>query len=347
MAAKSNQHFVPQFYFRSFSKDGKSICVLSRDTGKLIKTASIKGQASKKNFYGSIQIENALAEIEGEFSYVFNKIKSNKSLKEITQSEYQLIAENLSLQKARTLSARTKSKKIQDHMYRLSEELNINNNRDLSEEEKIKLRKEIKKANPNPENYQILEMSIAIEAARGLLDMYPLILKNKTNRPLVFGDSPVVYINPQLVKVKHQGVLGSRTPGLLVYFPVDSNTAIMLIDIDAYKVKGGLKESLVLKNLSDISSLNKLELHNSSKAVYFSDFKYSDYVKNLWRQEKNRFKNHNTGRVVSGSREDAGKGDGSTTELLHYFQPQLPYIPKLSFLKYDEIAEKDYIYNLR
>ncbi|MES9854743.1 MAG: DUF4238 domain-containing protein [Candidatus Thiodiazotropha sp. L084R] len=43
MLKKSNQHYVPQFYFRYFSGDGKSICVLNRTSGEQIRCSSTKG----------------------------------------------------------------------------------------------------------------------------------------------------------------------------------------------------------------------------------------------------------------------------------------------------------------
>ena len=52
MSALRNHHFVPQFYFRRFSTDGKSICLLTRATGKTVRQATIKGQASKIGYYG-------------------------------------------------------------------------------------------------------------------------------------------------------------------------------------------------------------------------------------------------------------------------------------------------------
>lgn len=84
MAEKTNQHFVPQFYFRFFSNDGKSICMLNRKNGNAVNTAQIEGQASKKYFYGeNLETENFLAETEGFFSSVLKKLKANLNLEEM------------------------------------------------------------------------------------------------------------------------------------------------------------------------------------------------------------------------------------------------------------------------
>jgi hypothetical protein len=347
MADKANQHFVPQFYFRYFSENKKSICVLNRKNGKPINNASIKEQASKKHFYGAKEIENDLSKIEGEFSYILNKVKTSRSFKSLTSMDYQILIQNIALQKSRTMSARKKSKKIQDHMHRLLMEVEINRNNVLTEDEKEKERQSIKDSESDPKEYQLLEMSIAIETALSLLDLHPLLLINKTTRPFIFGDSPAIYTNPQLVNVKLRGVLGSETPGLLVYFPIDSNTSILLVDHHSYKIKGGQKESLFVRNLSDVAKLNKLQLHNASNAVYFSNIQYSQYVVGLWKQEKRRLSNHNIGEINESPDPDYESEDGSTSEILHFYEPQLPLVPKLSFLKYEEISEENYRFNQR
>ena len=56
MGELRNHHYVPQFYFRRFSQDGHSICLLTRATGKTVALAPIKGQASKVGYYGAEEV---------------------------------------------------------------------------------------------------------------------------------------------------------------------------------------------------------------------------------------------------------------------------------------------------
>jgi len=55
MSKRKNHHFVPQFYFRRFSVDERSICALARSSGKTIPTASIKAQATVVGLCGRVQ----------------------------------------------------------------------------------------------------------------------------------------------------------------------------------------------------------------------------------------------------------------------------------------------------
>ncbi len=66
MAERLNQHYVPQFYFRHFAKNPRTIGTLLLRDGRLIANASIKGQCSKKNFYGSKELEDDFSQIEAQ-----------------------------------------------------------------------------------------------------------------------------------------------------------------------------------------------------------------------------------------------------------------------------------------
>ena len=149
----------------------------------------------------------------------------------------------------------------------------------------------------NPKRYQGMEMSIAIECSKSLVDLLPIILHNRTNLPFIFGDAPVVFTNPYLKNVTLRGVLGAQTPGLIVLYPIGSTHSIMLLDERAYKIKKFRNSILPVRNLIDIAALNKLQIHNASIAVYFSDYQYSRYASELWRQEMVRLIDHR-GKVV-------------------------------------------------
>jgi Protein of unknown function (DUF4238) len=196
MANNANQHYVPQFYFRYFSKNGKSICVLNRDNGHTIDSASIKGQASKKYFYGDAEIDQALSKIEGIFSAALRQIIDDSCFENCTPENYVLLLQNIMLQKSRTMSARKRSKAMQDRLLQLYMECQVNNDDSLDDITKKGFLNIAKGLEADPKQYQSMEMSVAVECAEGLVDLLPVILHNKTNRPFIFGDAPVVFINP-------------------------------------------------------------------------------------------------------------------------------------------------------
>lgn len=344
MANKANQHYVPQFYFRYFSEDGKSISVLNRKNGKSIERAPIKGQASKKYYYGDEEIESNLSEIEGHFSGALREIKETNSFEICTPENYVLLLQNIMLQKSRTVSERKRSKAMQDRLLQLYMECEVNNDESLDDETKEGFRKIAQTLEADPKQYQAMGMSIALECADSLVDLMPVILHNKTNRPFIFGDAPVIFTNPFLKRIKLRGVLGAQTPGLIVLYPLSSQHCVMLIDERAYKIKRFRTSRYSVRNLRDISLINRLQIHNSASAVYFSNIKYSQYVEALWQQEKARLIDH-IGKVVEAPGIDHnGQPMG---DIMHSFEEQLPLVPRFSFLDYREVPEEEYQFGRR
>src|SRR5574341_1438369 len=65
MSDRANQHFVPQFYFKQFSRGAGSIHLLLQADDRIILNASVKGQCARRKFYGPQELEDAFSKLEG------------------------------------------------------------------------------------------------------------------------------------------------------------------------------------------------------------------------------------------------------------------------------------------
>lgn len=344
MADGANQHYVPQFYFRGFSADGRSICVLNRADGSTIPVASIRGQASKKYFYGDAEAEKRLQTNDGAFSSAIKRLREHTNFEDFSAEDYYLLLQNIMLQKARTMSARSRSKAMQDRLLQLHLEMRVHADELLDEDTRKEFLRFAGKAEANPKQYQTLEMSIALDCVDSLLDLLPVVLENRTNRPFIFGDAPVVFINPRLRRIRLRGVLGAETPGLLILYPLSPTHQVALIDCGAYSVKRLQSSVLRVRDLPDISALNRLQIQNASSAVYFHNYSHAPYVAALWQQERARLAD-NRGVVEEAPGFDQN-GD-PMGDIFHSFEKQLPMIPRLSFLDYTEIPASEYRFTRR
>ena len=75
MVKKKRHHYIPRFYLKRFSinNDGKFLALYNLNNRKFIQTAPLKSQAYENFLYGEDDvIENALAEMEGIVSQMFN-----------------------------------------------------------------------------------------------------------------------------------------------------------------------------------------------------------------------------------------------------------------------------------
>ena len=71
MPRHRKQHYVPRFYLKGFSLDGKSINIWNLQRQLKIQSANLKNQCSKDYFYSKqLDVEEALGKIEGEMAKI-------------------------------------------------------------------------------------------------------------------------------------------------------------------------------------------------------------------------------------------------------------------------------------
>ncbi|UUZ55145.1 DUF4238 domain-containing protein [Massilia sp. H-1] len=164
MSDRKNHHFVPQFYFRRFSADGKSVCAMTKATGRLIAQAPIKSQASKNNFYGTPEVENVLSEIEGECSKTLRTLTDLADPAMLDNEDVSRLLLYIALQRSRTMSARMNGQNFQDKMARLQLEVELNNSTEIDDDTKKLMLENLEHIGVDPVQAQRLQMSIAVEA---------------------------------------------------------------------------------------------------------------------------------------------------------------------------------------
>lgn len=119
MADKKNQHYVPQFYQRNFSDDGKTVGTYLLKQKKYIPKSSIKNQASEDYFYSkdNKKIEDALGDIEAMADAVIKDIARNPKGKISKQDGYTLYVFTM-LQLGRTLYRTNELEEFSTAMFR-------------------------------------------------------------------------------------------------------------------------------------------------------------------------------------------------------------------------------------
>lgn len=345
MAEDANQHFVPQFYFRYFSEDERSIHLVLRSDGRVVATASIKGQASRKYFYGDAEAERQLKIVDGIFSKALGEVRSASNFFDCSEDSRLCFYQCLMLQRSRTVAARTAGQPMADRLMQLQIEVAINNDDTLDDEKRRKLLNALPQIVADAKQSQALHMSEAVKISEALSDLVPIYLENRTPRPFIFSDAPVVFLNLHYRDVKLRGVLGADTPGLMVLYPLGPKRAILLLDGNTYGFKGKFFPSKVLRKLSDVVEINKLQVHSATSAIYFGCQEHARYVQELWRQERHRLSSH-AGKVVEAPVVDH-RGEPTGKEIMHSYQPQLNFMPNLSFLRYSRYGDDRYVFSRR
>lgn len=182
-------------------------------------------------------------------------------------------------------------------------------------------------------------ISIALENVILISDLDFHIIRNHSGLPFLFGDAPVILCNTYYQNVKSRGVLGLQTPGLQIFFPLDSRTLLMLLDEKVYSGAGMERMLIDVTNKCDVSQLNALQLHHSLNAIYFADADSREYLGELWRAHRpNIAPIQSEFRVLT----DALVDEKPAKRVYHSFEPQINFRLDLSFVKCSPIAEADY-----
>ncbi|MCT9812431.1 DUF4238 domain-containing protein [Acidovorax sp. Be4] len=334
MAAGKNQHYVPQRYFRLFSDDGRSIRALKISDGSIIPSASIKGQASKAWFYGDANIETRLAELEGISGTSLADIASCTATHQLPEETLERFLVWIAVQRTRTESSRQTSTETDTAIIRMWLEAEINNNPNYSEEEKSALTESMPLVHAVDSTMQLQRMRIAAENIYELKDLKLVLLKNNSLKPFIFSDAPCVYYNLLRRNVNYKGVLGMKSLGLIIIFPINKKTMAIFYDPLSYNVRKGENGIRTTNIASDITSLNRLQFHTASNCVYYAKNSDDSYLQYLWKTEHSNLVGKN---LVSREFNHQARSDGTSSSILMTYEPQIPIDLNLSFLSVKNI----------
>lgn len=340
MSQYANQHFLPKFYFRRFSGDSDAINLVHCASGKIILDASISHQCAAHKLHGTPEVEQALNQLEGRHANALRVIsdagwKSNWS--GMTPEILGDLWQGILLQWSRTLLNFEKSKDIPNSFGLPAFRAYIASRRDDPYRDRIleAIDKGQVRIAPAREYAVLQSISLALESVLLISDLGLCVLRNHTDFPFVFSDSPVVLYNTLMRNVVSRGVLGLQTPGLQIFFPLDADMTLMLYDEAAYNLKHDGAIDLILR--SDVSQLNALQFKHSLNAVYFGDLASLEYVGTLWvAHGRTNSRPAVEARVLRSALID---GRLETRPITQIMEPHLDFRLSLSFIKCEPLPD--------
>lgn len=324
MPQDKNQHFVPQFYFRKFSKDGKTICLFNFKNKLFIPNATIKGQCSRSYFYSkNPEIEKGFSLLEGLGNKLISKIIKNQNLSCLNEEEKQNLKAHLLFLHGRTEYARESEEETANALfdmikpnflaYAKKEGLEITPE-DLS---KMRIKSNSK-----------YSLFISMMSGALLFDLDMVLLENQTQKGFIFSDNPVVFFNSFFNNKIPTGTQGFSSTGLQIYFPLNSKLALFIFDPNFYEFPN--KEIIKIKNEADIQRLNGLQILHCNENIYFENIKMQKHILLRYNQIKSKRPNQKTENEIVTSRIAE---DGTYRELWRTSSAKIKYdLEKLSFL---------------
>ena len=192
MPEKKNQHYVPQFYFRFFSNNGKDICIFNINNKEHF-VGPFKNQSSKDYFYiKGRELEDAFEKIEQSQREPLKKLIESKSFKALSKEEYIEILRFIAFQDTRTNYAKRGANETTQHLVREYVKPKMLQDEELNK----KVSKEvITKIDLTYPADHLISIEVGLQSPILISDLIPILLVNKTELEFLFSDNPIVLYN--------------------------------------------------------------------------------------------------------------------------------------------------------
>ena len=261
MAAYKRQHYVPQFYLRAFSTDGKSTNLWNMKRNKRVLGAKLRTQCCGSYFYGEdLGLERTLGTIETVAARILRDVVNGSRLPTTGTEEHFALLLYVLVQHARTQYAVDVLDETSDKIV------------------KYLLGPTFAETVVDSTEFAIgfddgarFSVGVAASSIPMVLDLGARLLRNDTDVEFLTSDNPVVLYN-QLMSFSHTGSnTGYATKGLQVFFPVSPRHLVLFFDHDVYSVGNNTEATVKVVQPKDVYQLNTLQMVAALENVYFRD----------------------------------------------------------------------------
>lgn len=289
MSKVKNQHFVPRFYLKRFSRNQieKSINIFLPDRSKFVEGGSIADQASRGFYYGKDGVvENNLSALEGKWSSTiksFSKENFPDSLSERHNNFLEFVCYTDFRNPFRADQIEELSK-IQGAGVRALHKV-------MKEEKVLESEKFIVSAQEQVRQNKVMESLQNAERAVSIIsDLKMKLLVNNSPRPFLTSDFPIVQYNQYFEKLSKRHIpFGLGSWGTQIFIPIDSKQVALLYDSERYLVGNHKDDFVLVTNSKDVDQINVLQYQNCLHAVYGNEHYTQEYAEFL-NKLSNRFK---------------------------------------------------------
>lgn len=272
MPQKKNQHYVPQFYLKNFSDDGKMIGVYILKDKKYISKAPIKNQASKDYMYSKDPtMENALGNLEGLTDELTKRILVNPKLK-LDEKDREVLLTFTLIQLGRTVSRTDDLQELTDKSFKQMYMAYIKQKTGGRIDDRLTsfyryIDEKMVFQLPEP---GIVGVGLSAKLLPMCSDLRYKLLINKTDIDFVTSDNPSCMYDEFLERMGDYST-GFALRGIEIYLPLSPKVAILYYDPKVYKIGSAHKEQVNVVNTNDVIALNKLIAANAKDILMCKD----------------------------------------------------------------------------
>ncbi|MBN2864209.1 MAG: DUF4238 domain-containing protein [Bacteroidales bacterium] len=296
---KKNHHYIPVFYQKLFSNNGKSIGKYMISEDVFIKNSSIKKTGKIDYYYGKDEeIENTFMLLEGQASAIIKKIIETQSVPSYDSEDYDTLLLFLVTLEARVnkigLSANAQLKSFTKVMLEMKRD---HGQIDISDED-------LEKHSLSYDVPTLVSIQAAVKVYSILKDLRCVLIVSDVNRYFITSDNPVVrynYMYNQRNYTTRNYGLGNI--GIQLFLPISPKLCLYVYDHIMYNTPLEADNNFHIKRARDIDKLNSLFYMNSYEFILFDSFVKEDYIRSLVRKKEN-LKNADDNFWVLGSKDE-------------------------------------------
>ncbi len=315
-------HFVPQFYLRRFSGNGRQLNVFNLRRAQPFLGVSLRDQAYRPRFYGADNaIENFFRDNERQHAPLIDRILASDSPPANDTPDHAHLCIFLALQMIRTTTAEQESAVQMDSM--LKEIVRAHpEGRDLPLDG---VRAEVT-------NSIVLRLQNAPLFAIEITDLELVLVAPPEGHEFLLSDNPVVSYNQYAEAVKDRGTTGLSLAGLQLFAPLSPRRLLLLFDPNVYALRCKATSTVVPATVDDVFQANLLQATFTDQNLYFRNVP-QDALRTLARAAQRRRRQHlSSFKVLT----DPNSNPPARLVIEHTQVPCLPL--RLSFLRLSRAA---------
>jgi hypothetical protein len=249
----NRHHFIPRFYLGAFQSAPRRICLFNLNRAECILDVSLRDQCYAHRLYGSDEIEDALAGIEGAVAGLFRRMREEQKLPGSGTAERGAVMLFIGFQLARTLAAQANAVKSSKLMADVAFDGAPPADFALSAGEAMRLM-----------------LSVGPVMGATIRDLAVTLIRAERGAAFVTSDDPVFRYNSYCEGITDFGVLGTKCRGLQLFMPIGPSVLLYMFDPGVYKLlRKGAQPAVATK--ADVEELNRLQLVGAHENVYFHD----------------------------------------------------------------------------
>lgn len=269
MGANKDQHYVPQMYLRNFSENGKSIGGYIIKERRFIPDVPIRKTCQRDYLYGKSQeVESWFCSLEQQWSQIIRKIILDEDLL-LSKDEWSLLTQFIALSDLRTGYVADKmddllSKQFQIHLLTRRQAGEI----DFTDDQ-------IKAMHVGAEVPNLVALQNVNYYLELLGDLVPVLIVNKTSRPFITSDYPVIKYNYLFTTRRYYRSYGYGQIGIQIFLPLSPRFCLLSYDPHAYQINN-FQTSVKISSATAIE-INKMIAQNA-KSIIFAGNSARDWV---------------------------------------------------------------------